>query len=292
MAPLNPQLNRLRRMPASGWFGAGLVAVAVLLALVALVWTPHDPLHAVAERRLETFSSDHWMGTDQYGRDMLSRIMAGARVSLIVALASVALSALVGVPLGIWAGMSRGWTETLIMRTNDLLLAFPALLLAIVFTAVFGGSMWIVVLAIGIAGIPGFARVARVGTLQVMAQDYIYSARISRVPGPVIAWRHVLPNISSVLIVQVSVSLALAILAEAGLSFLGLGTPAPYASWGRMLQSSQAYLATDPHLAIWPGIAIAATVLGFNLLGDGIRDALSPRSARRARHPHASTQRP
>lgn len=276
----------MRRLSASGWVGAVLVAVVALLALVAVVWTPYDPLHAVPAERLQGFSARHWMGTDQYGRDILSRVMDGARISLLVAVGAVALSALVGVPLGIWAGMARGWRETVIMRTNDLVLAFPALLLAIAFTAVFGGSMWIVVLAIGIAGIPGFARVARVGTLRVMSQDYVLSARVSRVPGPVIAWRHVLPNILPLLIVQVSVALALAILAEAGLSFLGLGTPPPYASWGRMLQASQAYLATAPHLALWPGLAIAATVLGFNLLGDALSvhspssDQSSRRSAR------------
>ncbi|EFK54734.1 ABC transporter permease [Corynebacterium genitalium ATCC 33030] len=263
----------MRRFPATFWVGAVLVGIVVTLGLIALVWTPYNPVQGNPEQRLEAFSATHWMGTDQYGRDMLSRIMDGARISLLVAFGSVALSALIGVPLGMWAGMSRGWIETLIMRSNDLLLAFPALLLAIVFTAVFGASMWIVVLAIGIAGIPGFARVARVGTLQVMAQDYILSARVSRVPGPVIAWRHVLPNIAAILIVQVSVALALAILAEAGLSFLGLGTPAPYASWGRMLQASQAYLATAPHLALWPGLAIAATVLGLNLLSDGLQTA-------------------
>ena len=138
--------------------------------------------------------------------------------------------------------------------------------MAIVFTAVFGASVWIVVLAIGVAGIPGFVRVARAGTLTVMQQDYILAARIAKVPGPVIAWRHVLPNIAPIAATQVSVALALAILAEAGLSFLGLGAPAPYASWGRMLQASQPYLATHPHLALWPGLAIAVTVLGFNLL--------------------------
>ena len=131
----------------------------------------------------------------------------------------------------------------------------------------FGASVWIVVLAIGIAGIPGFVRVARAGTLTVMQQDFILAARISKVPGPVIAWRHVLPNIAPILLTQVSIALALAILAEAGLSFLGFGAPAPYASWGRMLQASQPYLATHPHLALWPGLAIAVTVLGFNLLG-------------------------
>lgn len=263
----------MKRFPVTFWVGAVLVGLVAVLALIATVWTPYDPVHAEPSQRLHAFSAAHWMGTDQYGRDVLSRIMDGARISLLVALGSVLLSALVGVPLGIWAGMRRGWVDTAIMRANDLLLAFPALLLAIVFTAVFGASMWIVVLAIGIAGIPGFARVARVGTLQVMAQDYILSARVSRVPGPVIAWRHVLPNIAAILIVQVSVALALAILAEAGLSFLGLGTPAPYASWGRMLQSSQAYLATAPHLALWPGLAIAGTVLGFNALGDGLQKA-------------------
>lgn len=259
------------------WIGLLFVGVAVLFAVVAMVWTPYDPVHAVPAERLQGSTLAHWMGTDQYGRDVLSRVMDGARTTLTVAVASVALSATVGVPLGVWAGMSRGWTERLIMRGNDLLLAFPALLLAIVFTAVFGGSMWIVVLAIGIAGIPGFARVSRVGTLQVMAQDYVLSARISKVPGVLIAWRHVLPNITATLAVQVSVALALAILAEAGLSFLGLGTPAPYASWGRMLQSSQAFLSTAPHLALWPGLAIAATVLGFNLLGEAVADRRSHR---------------
>ena len=165
--------------------------------------------------------------------------------------------------------MRRGAVEAVVMRLNDLALAFPALLLAIVFTAVFGASAWVVVLAIGLAGIPGFARVARVGTLRVMAQDYILAARVSRVPALRIAARHVWPNIAPLVVVQVSVALALAILAEAGLSFLGLGTPAPYASWGRMLQASQPYLATAPHLALWPGLAIALTVLGFNLIGGG-----------------------
>lgn len=273
------RLTVLRRLPVSGWIGFALVVLVILTALISAVWTPYDPLQADPSVRLQPSSAAHWLGTDQYGRDVLSRVMVAARLTLLVALASVAISALVGVALGVWAGMQRGWVETIIMRTNDVVLAFPALLLAIVFTAVFGASTWIVILAVGISGIPGFARVARVATLQIMNQDYVLSARISRVPGPRIAWRHVLPNISGVLIVQISVALALAILAEAGLSFLGLGTPAPYASWGRMLQSSQPYLAIAPYLALWPGVAIGATVLGFNLFGDGLRDALSPRRA-------------
>ncbi|MDY5784850.1 ABC transporter permease [Corynebacterium sp.] len=251
--------------------GAGIVAVIAVCALISFVWTPFDPVQANPALRLETSSPTHWMGTDQFGRDVASRIMAGARVTLAVSLGAVALSALVGVPLGIWAGMRRGFVEGAVMRLSDLALAFPALLLAIVFTAVFGASMWVVVLAIGLAGIPGFARVARVGTLQVMSQDYILAARVAKVPGLTVARRHVWPNIAPLVIVQISVALALAILAEAGLSFLGLGTPAPYASWGRMLQSSQPFLATAPHLALWPGLAIAVTVLGFNLIG-GARD--------------------
>ena len=247
--------------------GAVIVALVALAAVVSLVWTPYDPLQTEVVARLQGSSPAHWMGTDQFGRDIASRVMDGARLTLTVAVGAVGLSGLIGVPLGIWAGMRRG-ASRVVMAGADLLLAFPALLLAIVFTAVFGASIWIVVLAIGIAGIPAFVRVARAGTMQVMQRDYILAARIAKVSGPAIAWRHVLPNIWPLVLTQVSVAVALAILAEAGLSFLGLGAPAPYASWGRMLQASQPYLATSPHLALWPGAATALTVLGFNLLGN------------------------
>ena len=162
---------------------------------LSLVWTPYDPLQANPSVRLQGSTLQHLMGTDELGRDVLSRVMSGARLTMAVVLGAVSISALVGIPLGIWAGM-RGRAGRVVMGASDLLLAFPALLLAIVFTAVFGASVWIVVLAIGIAGIPGFVRVARVGTLQVLSQDYILAARMARVPGPVIAWRHVLPNLS------------------------------------------------------------------------------------------------
>lgn len=251
---------------------AGYVILAVfgIAAIISAVWTPFDPLQAVPAERLQPPSATHLMGTDELGRDVLSRVMAGARLTLAVVAASVALSALIGIPLGTLAGMRRR-VGKVVMGASDLLLAFPALLLAIVFTAVFGASMWIVVLAIGIAGVPGFVRVARVGTMQVMSQDYILAARMAKVPGPIIAVRHVWPNIAHLLATQATVAAALAILAEAGLSFLGLGAPAPYASWGRMLQASQPYLATAPHLALWPGLAIALTVLACNLIG-GSRD--------------------
>lgn len=271
----------MRRLPLTGWIGALIVGATVLLALVSLAWTPHDPVNAMPYERLLGSSPEHLLGTDRYGRDVFSRIMAGAQITLFVGLVAVGISALFGVPFGILAGMRRGLAETLIMRGADLLLAFPALLLAIISGAVFGPSTLTAMVAIGIAGIPGFARVARAGTLQVMTEDYIASARVSRVPGLVIAGRHVLPNIAGVIIVQASVAFALAILAEAALSFLGLGTSPPEPSWGRMLQSAQASLGSAPQLALWPGLAIAVTVLGFNLLGDGLRDVLDPRRSRR-----------
>lgn len=272
-----------KRLPVSGWIGLFIVGLVIVAAAVSVVWTPYEPWRAEPSERLAGSSWAHILGTDRYGRDMASRIMAGSQITLLVGLVAVSISAVLGTVLGIYAGMRRGWAESLIMRGSDVLLAFPALLLAILSSAVFGPSTVTAMVAIGIAGIPGFARVARGGTLQVMTQDYIAAARVSRVPGPVIAWRHVLPNISAVLIVQATVAFALAILAEAALSFLGLGTPPPEPSWGRMLQSAQASLGTAPHLALWPGLAIAGTVLGFNLLGDGLRDALDPKRSTRAR---------
>ena len=250
--------------------GFVIVGLMIVLGLLSLVWTPYDPLQADPSVRLQGSTWQHLMGTDELGRDVFSRVMSGARLTMAVVVGAVSISAILGIPLGIWAGM-RGRAGRVVMGASDLLLAFPALLLAIVFTAVFGASIWIVVLAIGIAGIPGFVRVARVGTLQVLSQDYILAARMARVPGPVIAWRHVLPNIAHLVITQATVAAALAILAEAGLSFLGLGAPAPYASWGRMLQASQPYLATAWHLALWPGLAIVLTVLALNVIG-GSRD--------------------
>ncbi|RNE49610.1 ABC transporter permease [Corynebacterium alimapuense] len=267
----------MRRLPISGWIGLIIVALTIATALVSLLWTPYDPLHAVPADRLLGAGPQHLLGTDRFGRDVLSRIMSGARITLLVGVVAVSISAVVGVAVGIWAGMQRGWVESITMRGADLMLAFPALLLAIILGAAFGTSTVTAMVAIGIAGIPSFARVARAGTLQVMTQDYVASARVSQVPGLRIATRHILPNIAGMLVVQASVAFALAILAEAALSFLGLGTSPPDASWGRMLQSAQASLGSAPQLALWPGLAIALSVLGFNLLGDGLRDVLDPK---------------
>lgn len=271
-------MSFLRRLPATGIIGLIIVCLTVLAALISLVWTPHDPLMAIAADRLQGSSAEHLLGTDRFGRDVLSRLMVGAQITLFVGLVAVSISALIGVPLGIAAGMRRGkFLDSLVMRTADLLLAFPALLLAIIAGAVWGPSTLTAMIAIGIAGIPSFARVARSGTLQVMSQDFIAAARVSKVSELTIATRHVFPNITGLVIVQASVYFALAILAEAALSFLGLGTAPPAASWGRMLQDAQSLLAVQPSLTLWPGLAIALTVLGFNLLGDALRDVLDPR---------------
>lgn len=258
--------------------GAVLVGMVVVLALVSYVWTPYPPTQVMPESRLEGSSWAHLMGTDRYGRDTFSAILYGARITLLVGVVSVGIAVALGTPLGILAGMTRWrWLSGLIMRGNDLLLAFPALLLAIVFSAIFGSGTVPAMAAIGIASVPGFARVARSGTLQVMTTTYVQAARVANRTQAQIAWSHVLPNTAGMLVVQCSVAFALAILAEAALSFLGLGTQPPTPSWGRMLQESQQFLGSHPMLAVWPGLFIALAVLGFNLLGDGLRDRFDPK---------------
>ena len=275
-------MSLLRRLSVTGWMGLIIVGATVLAALVSVVWTPYDPLLAIPQERLAGSSAEHLLGTDRFGRDVLSRLLVGAQITLFVGIIAVAISAVIGVPLGITAGMRQGkFLDSLVMRSADLLLAFPALLLAIIAGAVWGPSTLTAMIAIGVAGIPSFARVSRSGTLQVMSQDFIAAARVSKVSEFQIAYRHVFPNISGLVIVQSSVYFALAILAEAALSYLGLGTAPPAASWGRMLQDAQSLLAVNPTLTLWPGLAIALTVLGFNLLGDGLRDILDPRQLTR-----------
>ncbi|GAA1366545.1 ABC transporter permease [Brevibacterium luteolum] len=270
--------SRRFKADASLIIGLVLIGIVILMALISLVWTPYNPTQAMPADRLQGMSAEHLFGTDRYGRDTFTWIMYGARITLLVGVVSVAIAALIGVPLGVLAGMTTyGWLSGLIMRGNDLLLAFPALLLAIVFSAVFGPGTGPAMVALGIASIPGFARVARSGTLQVMSTEYIMAARAANRRVLPIAVFHVLPNIAGMIIVQASVAFALAILAEAGLSFLGLGTQPPTPSWGRMLQESQQYLSSHPMLALWPGLFIAAAVLGFNLLGDGLRDRFDPK---------------
>jgi peptide/nickel transport system permease protein len=254
------------------------VGAIVLTALVSSVWTPADPIHVDVSAKLkEPASGGFLLGTDQVGRDELSRIMAGARNTLLIGIVTVLIAMGIGVPLGGLAALKRGPVEDATMRIADVLLAFPALLLAILFASVFGPSTATAMAAIGIALVPVFARVVRGAGLQIMLQDYV---TITRTYGSGDLWifvRHVLPNVAPVLIVQATVTFAVAILAEAALSYLGLGTPPPTPSWGRMLSESQTFLDQAPLLAFWPGASIALAVLGFNLLGDGLRDVLDPK---------------
>jgi peptide/nickel transport system permease protein len=259
------------------WAGVVLVSLVVLAALVSFLWTPHDPVRVDASVRLLGPTSEYLLGTDKFGRDLASQLLVGARTTLYVGVVAVGIAAALGTPLGVLAGMSKGWLGELVMRVNDLVLAFPALLLAIMFGAVFGADTLTAMLAIGIATVPAFARIARSGTVQVMATEYVLAARSAGRSSWHVALRHVLPNIGGLVIVQTSVSFAIAVLAEAALSFLGFGTRPPTPSWGRMLQESQELLAVQPRLALVPGLAIAVAVLGFNLLGDGLRDRFDPR---------------
>ena len=274
-APLAATTKRRGNVNLNLIIGGVLVGLILLVGLVSAFWTPYPPnLNSVAPKYAH-FSGDHLLGGDVYGRDVLSRIMVGARTTLLVGVVAVGIAACVGVPLGIWAAMTeRRWVSEIVMRGNDLLLAFPALLLAIMLKSIYGASTLIAMVAIGIATIPSFARVARAGTLQVMQTDFVMAARAAGHGAWAIAVRHVLRNIASVIIVQASIAFAIAILAEAGLSFLGLGTPAPNATWGTMLFDSQAVLYKALRLGFVPGLAIALAVIGFNLLGDGLRDKL------------------
>ncbi len=257
--------------------GSALIVLVVLTALISLVWTPYDATRVVAGQRLRGPSAAHLLGTDHMGIDILSRIMVGAQTCLVVGIISVTIAALLGVPLGMLAGQAGGWLDEVVMRASDIAYAFPALLMAILLAAAFGASTLTAMTAIGLATIPAFARIARAGTIQVMASDFVLAARASGTSRLGIASRHVLPNISPLIGVQASVTFALAILAEAALSYLGLSAPALTPTWGRMLKDAQGVLFVAPAQAVWPGLAIALAVLGFNLLGDGLRDQLDPR---------------
>lgn len=257
-------------------FGGFLIALVVLLAVVGIFWTPFHP-NEFAGAPLQPPGLPFLMGTDGFGGDILSRIINGAKLALLVGVVSVAGAALIGIPVGVVAGMSRSLVGELLARGADILYGFPALLLAILFAAALGGSTWTAMLAIGIATVPAFVRIARAATLQVMSLGYVEAARLSATPRFQVALRHVLPNIAPVLGVQASVSFALAILAEAGLSYLGLGSGPDTATWGRMLREAQDLMFNAPVVALWPGLFIALATMGFNLLGDGLRDLLDPK---------------
>jgi peptide/nickel transport system permease protein len=272
--------GRIGGRPLSRSFrlGAGLTLLFLFAALLSLAWTPFDPAAMQIADKLQLPSPTHWLGTDHLGRDVLSAIMSGARTSLGVALVAVGLGLAGGVPLGLWAAARQGWVDEIVMRGNDLIFAFPALLLAILITAVLGAGALNAILAIGIFNVPVFARVTRAGALALWQKEFILAARVAGKSGLRISLEHVLPNLLGSLIVLGTIQFSLGILAEAGLSYVGLGAQAPTPSWGRMLAEAQTLTALAPTLALFPGLALTATVLGLNLLGDGLRDWLDPRS--------------
>jgi peptide/nickel transport system permease protein len=251
--------------------GALITTGFLLMALVALVWTPHDPRVLSIVDKLEPPSFEHWFGTDQLGRDTFSMIMAGAKNTVGVALLSVVIGLVFGVPLGLVAAAERGASEEILMRANDLVFAFPALLLAILITAALGPGAVNAIIAIGVFNIPVFARVTRGGALTLWTRDYTLAARVAGKGRLRISLEHILPNLAGLLLVQGTIQFSLGVIAEAGLSYVGLGAQPPTPSWGRMLNDAQSLTALDPLLALFPGLAVALLVLGLNLLGDGLR---------------------
>ena len=261
--------------------GSVLTALLALAALVSLVWSPYPPAEIDIPAKLRPPSLTHWLGTDSLGRDIASQLLVGSQNAIVVGVLAVAIGLVAGVLLGCWASARRGWVEEGVMRLADFTFAFPALLSAIMLGAIIGPGLVTGILAIGIFNIPVFARITRGAANAVWSREYVLASRAAGF-GP---WRitldHVLPNIASVLIVQATISFATAILAEAALSYLGLGTQPPQPSWGRMLNEAQNQLFQAPMLAVYPGLAIALSVLGLNLMGDGLRDLLDPKLARK-----------
>jgi peptide/nickel transport system permease protein len=251
--------------------GAAITGIFVAAAAIAEFWTPYDPAVLSIIDKLQAPNLHHWFGTDQLGRDVLSMIMAGAKNSVGVALLSVIIGVFIGVPLGLWAAARRGAIDELIMRGNDLVFAFPSLLLAILITAVFGPGAINAIIAIGIFNIPVFARVARGGALQLWTRDYTLAARVAGKGHARISFEHILPNLVALLAVQGTIQFSLGVIAEAGLSYVGLGAQPPTPSWGRMLNDAQTLTALAPTLALFPGAAVLLFVLGLNLLGDGLQ---------------------
>ena len=257
--------------------GAAISAVFVIVALLSLVWTPENPARVRVLARLQAPMTGGLLGTDHLGRDVLSMLMAGAFNSLSIAALAVAVGMTIGTALGVAAAARRGLFEAVVMRICDAMFAFPPILSAIMVGALLGPGRFTAVLSIGAFMVPVFARVTRGAALQIWAREYVLAARMAGRSGLSITAVHVIPNIASHIIIQTAIQLALGILTEAGLSFLGLGVPPPTPSWGRMLADSQTYMQLAPWLALAPGLTIAFAVLGLNLLGDGLRDLLDPR---------------
>ncbi len=260
--------------------GVFMVVAIVTAALVSFAWTPYDVEAIDIPGKLLAPSLTHPFGTDHFGRDVLSMIMVGARNSLAVALVAVGIGAGIGVPLGLLAAARKGLVSESVMRMNDLIFAFPSLLMAVMITAVYGPGAINAIIAIGIFNIPVFARVTRGAALSLWAREYILAARVAGKGPFLISVQHILPNLRGLLIVQAAIQFALGVVAEAGLSYVGLGAQPPLPSWGRMLSEAQTMIGFAPWLAIFPGLAIMMLVFGFGLIGDGLNDHLDPRIRR------------
>jgi peptide/nickel transport system permease protein len=276
LTPMQRALKRLVRRRGA-MVGLALVAFFVAMALLAPWISPHDPLATSWSEVRKAPSAQHWFGTDEIGRDVLARVIWGARASLLAGIVSVSISLAIGVPVGLAAGYLGRWTDMLISRVTDAMLACPFLILAIALAAFLGPSLTNAMIAIGIAATPIFIRLTRAQVLAVKVEDYIEAARAVGNSHLRIALRHIFPNVVAPLIVQATLAIAAAVIAEASLSFLGLGQQPPAPSWGSMLNTAKNYVENAPWMAIWPGVSIFLLVLSFNLLGDGLRDALDPR---------------
>jgi peptide/nickel transport system permease protein len=270
-------LRRFLRRPLAV-VSLAIVLVFVLAAVFAPVLAPYDPDATDFDALFAPPSSEHWLGTDELGRDVFSRILFGARASMLAGVVATLLAMAVAVPLGLVSGYFRGWYDPVIMRVTDVLLAFPFLILAVGLAAILGPSLKNATLALGIAAIPGLVRVTRGEVLALREEDYVRAAVANGASDPVIIARHILPNMTSTLIVQATLTIPAAIIGESVLSFLGLGVQPPTPSWGVMISSAQTYLTDEPFLTVFPGLAIFLATLAFNLLGDGLRDVLDPKT--------------
>jgi peptide/nickel transport system permease protein len=280
--PLSPRQLAIRAFLHRPVAVAGLMIIVLFVAVAVLapVIAPYDPIATSWTAIRKAPSVAHWMGTDENGRDVLSRITYGARASLLAGVVSVLIAAGIGVPAGLLAGLSGRWVDAVLSRIVDAMLACPFLILAIALAAFLGPDLTNAMIAIGVSTAPRFMRVARAATIDAASNDYVEAARALGNPRWRVAVRHVLPNIVPPVLVQGTLAIAAAIIAEASLSFLGLGQQPPEPSWGSMLNSAQRFLSQAPWLAVFPGLAIFLCVLSFNLVGDGLRDALDPRGRR------------
>lgn len=278
-------MDKFKTLPLNFRIGFSVTAFFTFLAVLSFIWTPFDVTAIDIENRFAAPSFPHLMGTDHFGRDIFSMIMVGARNAIAVSIVAVGIGMLIGVPLGLSAAATRmnggGLIDEVLMRGNDLIFAFPSLLMAIMITAVFGPGAINAIIAIGIFNIPVFARMARGGALGLWEKEYIMAARVAGKNATRISYEHILPNIANILIVQATIQFSIAIIAEASLSYVGLGTQPPNPSLGRMLNEAQTMIFFAPWLALVPGVVIIAMVMGLNIMGDGLRDILDPKMRER-----------